>query len=115
MANWNSDNPSHVDTWFSLFRLKQTRKPFDAAGSLKMSDLLFFNPTSSEDYLKIEATLIANKIDQQFTIGGAKLESNISKNVAILDMITTLLDMDKTILDLAEVNDKNYCFINENK
>jgi hypothetical protein len=80
-----------------------------------MSDLLFYNPTSSQDYLKIEATLIANKIDQQFTIGGAKLENSISRNSALMDMITTLLDKNKTILDLAEVNDKNYYFINENK
>lgn len=115
MANWNSDNPSHVDTWFSLFRLKQIRTHFEEAGALKMSDLLFYNPTSGEDYLRIEATLIANTIDRQFTSWGANLENNVSRNSAILDMINTLLNKDKSILDLAEVNDKNYFFVNEKK
>lgn len=115
MANWTTDKPAHVDTWFSLFRLKQIREPFDGAGKIKMSELLFYNPTSSDDHLKIEATLIANTIDKQFTGWGAKLENNISRNAAILDMINILIDKEKTILELAEINDKNYFFVNEKK
>lgn len=115
MTKWTSEKPSHVDTWFSLFRLRQTRKHFAEAGDSKMSDLLFYNPTSSNEYLKIEATLIANTIDKQFTSWGASLENNVSRNAAIFEMITVLLDKDKTILELAEVNDKNYFFQNEKK
>lgn len=115
MANWTADKPAHVDTWFSLFRLGQIRKHFNASGNIKMSDLTFFNPTSSPDSLKVEATLIANTIDKVFTSWGAKLESNISRNTALFEMVKILIDKDKTVLDLAEKNDQSYLFTNETK
>tara|TARA_R110001606_G_scaffold139088_1_gene277513 strand:+ start:458 stop:805 length:348 start_codon:yes stop_codon:yes gene_type:complete len=113
MTKWTAKKAAHVDTWFSLFRLGQIRKHFNASGKIKMSELTFFNPTVSNDSLNIEATLIADTIDRVFTSWGAKLENNISRNTAINEMIKILLDVDKTILDLAEINDENYFFINE--
>jgi hypothetical protein len=113
MATWTKDKNAHIDTWFSLFRLKQIQAPFDTSGTIRMSELTFYNPLSSPEFLRIEATLLANTIDTVFTSWGAKLENNISRNTAIFEMIEILLDKDKTILDLAEVNDKNYFFHNE--
>ena len=115
MAKWTTENPAFVDTWFSLFRLGQTKKQFNAADTIKMSELTFFNPLSSKDNLKIEATLVADTIDKVFSSWGAKLENSISRNTAINDMIQILLDEDKTIKDLAEKNDENYFFTNEIK
>lgn len=115
MANWTADKPAHVDTWFSLFRLGQIRKQFNASGKIKMSELTFYNPTVSNDSLKVEATLIADTIDRVFTSWGAKLENNISRNTALNEMIQVLLDKEKTLLDLAEKNDENYFFTNETK
>ena len=115
MANWTANNPAQVDTWFSLFRLGQTRKPFSTAGNVTMSDLTFFNPLVGKDSLKVEATLIADTIDRVLTSWGAQLEKNISRNTALNEMIKILLDKDKTIFDLAEKNDENYLFTNEIK
>ena len=115
MANWTAEKPSHVDTWFSLFRLGQISKHFNPSGKIKMSELTFYNPTVSNDSLKVEATLIADTIDRVFTSWGAKLENNISRNTALTEMIKILLDKDKTILDLAEKNDEIYFFTNETK
>lgn len=115
MAKWTSSKPSHLDTWFSLLRLGQIKDPFPVAGQIKMSELTFYNPTIGNDSLKVEATLIADTIDRVFTAWKAKLERNISRNTALNDMIKTLLDKDKTILDLAEINDGNYFFDKEIK
>ena len=113
MSKWSKNKFAHVDTWFSLFRLKQLHAAFDVAGDIKMSSLTFYNPVSSPDHLKIEATLLADTIDRVFTSWGAKLENSISRNQALEEMVKTFLDKDKTLLDLAEVNDKNYLFHNE--
>lgn len=113
MENWTANNPAQVDTWFSLFRLGQIRKQFNAAGNMKMSELTFFNPTASKESLKMEATLIADTMDRLISGLGARLENNISRHKALSDMITLLIDKDKTIMDLATKNDANYFFINE--
>lgn len=115
MANWTADKPAHVDTWYALYRLGQINEQGDKSGDIKMSEMTYFNPTVSTDSLKIEVTLIADTIDRLFTTFGAKLENNISRNKALVDMINILVDKDKTILDLAEKNDENYLFINERK
>lgn len=113
MKNLTKEKPSHVDTWFSLFRLGQIRETFEEAGKIKMSELTFFNPTATEELLKIDATLIGVTIDKVFTGWGAKLEHSKSRNTAIFEMIEILMDKDKTIYDLAEQNDTNYFFTNE--
>ena len=46
-------------------------------------------------------------------IKSTKNETN--QPIAILDMINILIDKEKTILELAEINDKNYFFVNEKK
>lgn len=115
MANWTANNPAQVDTWFSLFRLGQTRKPFSTAGNVKMSELTYYNPSVGKDSLKLEATLIADTIDRVLTSWGAQLENDISRNIALCEMIKILLDKDKTILNLAEKNDENYLFTSEIK
>ena len=68
MAKWTTENPAFVDTWFSLFRLGQTKKQFNAADTIKMSELTFFNPLSSKDNLKIEATIIISSPNFIFSI-----------------------------------------------
>ena len=68
MAKWTTENPAFVDTWFSLFRLGQTKKQFNAADTIKMSELTFFNPLSSKDNLKIEATIIIRSPNFIFSI-----------------------------------------------
>ena len=68
MAKWTTENPAFVDTWFSLFRLGQTKKQFNAADTIKMSEFTFFNPLSSKDNLKIEATIIISSPNFIFSI-----------------------------------------------
>ncbi|MCF2518544.1 hypothetical protein [Dyadobacter sp. CY351] len=112
---WTDEKMAHVDTWFTLFRTNQILAPFPDAGKIKMSELTFYNPAASRDHLKIEATLIANTVDQLFSAFGVKLENNISRNGALSAMIEVLMDDSKTIEDLAEANDTNYLFVNEKK
>lgn len=112
---WTNEKMAHVDTWFTLFRINQLVAPFPDAGKIKMSELTFYNPTASQDHLKIEATLVANAVDQLFTAFGVKLENNVSRNAALTAMIEVLMNGNKTIEELAEVNDGNYLFVNEKK
>jgi hypothetical protein len=113
MENWKN-NLSYGYTWLVLLRLKQINVVFNNAKDMKMSELAFYNPTVSDYLLRAEALNLANTIHSAFEIGmGAKLEKNISQDLAINSMVEILINADKTIEDLAVKNDENYCFLNE--
>ncbi|MCH7411386.1 hypothetical protein MM239_18480 [Belliella sp. DSM 111904] len=113
MTNWTAEKSAHLDTWFSLLRLGQIRKPFNISGKIKMSELTYYDPTVSKDSFKVEVALIAHTIDNVLTSYGAKLKNNISRKTALNNMIKVLLNKEKTILDLAEINNENYFYENE--
>jgi hypothetical protein len=113
MGTWEN-NLSYGYTWLVLLNLKQINAVYNDSQEIKMSGLVFYNPTISSDLLRIEATNLAIAIDSTFTNGmGAKLENGISQNQAINSMVEILTNADKTVEDLAVMNDANYLFLNE--
>ncbi len=111
MAIWSTNNLACVNLWSTLFIMKQHQKTFKDAESIKMKDLLFFNPTLTSAELKFEAQGIADFLDNVFNnTYNSTYEVNISKQQAISDMVDMLIQGDKTLPELAAEIDVDYNF-----
>lgn len=114
MAEWSQNNRACKTTWFTLFVLNQHEEAFPEAGKLKMKDLTFYSRTADTDLRRTMARDLAIAMDNNFRlIRGADFEKNVKVDTAIHDMVNILLDEDKTMSDLAAVNDSNYRFLGE--
>ena len=114
MAEWSPNNRACKTTWFTLFVLNQHQEAFPDAGKLQMKDLTFYARAVDVDLRKARARDLAIAMDNNFRlIRGADFEKNVKPADAIDDMVNVLLDEDKTITDLAAVNDSNYRFLGE--
>lgn len=111
MAKWTTNNLACINVWSTLYIMKQHKKTFKKAETLTMKELLFYNPTLTKDELKFEASGIADFLDIVFknTYGGS-YEENVNKAKATADMVTVLINADKTIADLAAKVDDDYHF-----
>jgi hypothetical protein len=91
--------------------MKQHRKTFKKAETLKMNELLFFNPLLTKDELRFEAEGIADFVDIVFknTYGG-RYEENINKEKAVRNMVDIMIQKSKTMADLAAQVDSDYNF-----
>lgn len=102
--------------YFSLQRAEQVslQTEFIDAGQLTMKDLLFFNQHASEDLRRIDATLLASRLDDEFiTIYKARYEAGNNKTSAILQMIAVLMERDLTVEMLSGDIDACYKFKDE--
>jgi len=116
MKKWNNNNRSCVTLWTTLRIMNQLDSSFDASGTLKMSNLLYYNPLSSSDERKMAAALIAYQLDAVFVAGrGAVYEQGVDGSTAIAGMLEILVKGDKLVEDLAETADELYAFWNEDK
>jgi hypothetical protein len=116
MFTWSSDNRACKTTWSTLFELDQLKAIFKDAGSMKMSELTYWNNTDSDNMRLTKVNEIAIEMDNIFIKErGAKYEKNKSKDTALEDIKNIMTNSDKTVQDLAEVNDNNYLFWNEVK
>lgn len=114
MSSWSNNNRAHTQTWFTLRVLNQSRRVFPKSGDIKMKQLTFFNPTASKSLRRTTAAALASEMNNIFRlIFDAKMESGIKQKAAIKDMTETLVAADKTMSDLAGVNDDNYKFLGE--
>jgi hypothetical protein len=114
MAEWSPNNRACKTTWFTLFVLNQHQEAFPDAGELKMKDLTFYSRTADADLRKTMARDLAIAMDNNFRlIRGADFEKSVQPGAAIKDMVDVLLDEDKTMTELAAVNDDNYRFLGE--
>lgn len=114
MCTWNKNNRACTTTWTTLRVLDQNMKIFNDSGTVKMSNLTFWNPTASADMRKFQATALANQMDNVFRlIRRAKYENDVTKEKAVTDITNTLINEDKTICNLAEVIDVDYLFWGE--
>ena len=114
MAEWSPNNRACKTTWFTLFVLNQHQEAFPDAGKLQMKDLTFYSRTADADLRKTMARDLAIAMDNNFRlIRGANFEQSVQPEAALGDMVNTLLDEDKTMADLAGVNDNNYRFLGE--
>jgi hypothetical protein len=87
---------------------------FRDAGQVKMNELIYWGEMSSLDIRQIQARSLAITMDNIFRmIRGAKYEEGKTNQQTINDIANTLLNAEKTIEDLAEINDINYYFWKE--
>jgi hypothetical protein len=114
MSNWNNNNRACSTTWIALKFMEQNDNLFDESEAVKMSELTFWNSASTDDLRNVQANTLAVQMDNIFImITGAEYEKSRKKQKAVKDIVDTLLIADKTIADLAAVNDDNYKFWKE--
>jgi hypothetical protein len=116
MADWNANHRACTTTWTTLRVLGQIRKTltFDKAGAKTMEDLAFWQQTASADLRAVQARSLAISMDNIFVmLRGARYEEGADGPKATKDIVNTLLDAERTVADLAEVNDANYRFWKE--
>jgi len=111
MATWNKNNRACTTTWFTLIILDQISATFADSSSIKIHDFTFWNQTGSADLRKLLASTLATQMDNIFTmVRGAQYEGGVTKEGAIQALVNILTVSDKTISDLAELNNSNYIF-----
>ena len=114
MSDWSNNNRAHTQTWFALRVLEQKKKTFKTSKKVKMNGLAVWNPTASQQARALAARTLAIQMDNMFRMTfDAKYESGVTKAKAVSAMATILKTADKTMLDLAVTNDKNYAFLGE--
>ena len=114
MAVWTKNNRACTTTWITLRVLDQNNRVFKDSGQVKMSELTFGNAAASPDLRKLQATTIANQMDNIFRmIRKADFEAGVTKEAAIATIVDTLIVADKTISDLAASIDAKYLFWEE--
>jgi len=116
MGNWNKNNDACTSTWVTLKLLNQNDSNFTNSEKKKMNELTFWNSASTNDLRLIQAKTLAIQMDNIFTqVDGAVYENDSNKEKAIDGIVNILINSEKTISDLAEVNDANYLFWLENE
>ncbi|MCR9248684.1 MAG: hypothetical protein NXI31_26955 [bacterium] len=114
MANWDKATVACKITWITLSDLDQHSRGFDNAGKLKMKNLGFWDPNASKPVLKMRAKTVQIQCDNLFRrYYGAKYEDNKTRPQVQRACLKVLTDPDKTVADLAEVNDSVYEFFGE--
>lgn len=116
MANWSKNNRACKTTWSTLRILGQLDAVFKDAGQLKISQLAFWNQTSSDDLRKSVGRMLAIQLDNIFReIRGARYEIGLTTQASIDGMVNVLTNADATVADLAAKNDDNYLFYGEDE
>lgn len=116
MDNWKPNDRAATTTWLTLRTLAQIPKDliFKEAGSLTMNQLAFWAKSSSLKMRRVQAESLSIMIDNVFRdVRGAKYEEGVTNQMAVDSIRDALLDKDKTVADLAEVNDQSYLFWGE--
>jgi len=116
MSVWNANNRACTTTWLTLRVMGQIPQDlvFRDTGQVKMNELMYWGELSSLDIKQTQARSLAVTMDNIFRmIRGAKYEEGKTNQQAITDITNTFLDAEKTIADLAEINDANYYFWKE--
>jgi hypothetical protein len=89
---------------------------FKDSGQVKISEFTFWGEMSSAEMRQTQARSLAIMMDNIFRmIRGAQYEEGISNHQAVESITNTLVDGEKTVADLAEINDTNYFFWKENE
>jgi hypothetical protein len=113
---WSNNNTACVNTWFCLSKqvLGQLDASFDAANTMTMSELEFFNELAPEENNTVEAAALADVLTKLFTnVLGASYEAGQNYASAVLAMTGVLSAADKTVCELAAVVDELHRFTTE--
>jgi hypothetical protein len=115
-CNWSNNNAACTNTWFCLSKdiMGQLTVAFDAAQTIKMSELTFWNEVASGDSREAEAEEIASMLTKLFTgMLGATYEAGQNMASAVIAMTQILTDSGKTVCELAAVVDEQHHFLGE--
>jgi hypothetical protein len=114
MADWSVNNRACTSTWMALRLLAQHKRVFSKTGELEMQQLAFWNSATSDEMRDIQARALAVQLNNVFRgIDGATLEPGVKEADAVSEMEAVLVDSEKTVADLASINDSNYRFFGE--
>lgn len=114
MQEWSENNRACTTLWTTLFRMNQLFTSFDESGTLTMPDLTFFSPTDSSSMRRQAAIILADQLDNIFTVGrGAQYEDGVTHDQAVAATVEILTDAEKNLTDLASAVDENYLFWGE--
>lgn len=114
MSTWSVNNRACTSTWMALRVLAQHGKAFPNAGALAMRQLAYWNPAATPEMRALQAKTLAKQLDNVFRlVDGAELESGVKGADAVRAIEEVLVDADRTVAELAEVNDGNYRFWGE--
>lgn len=113
-CNWTNNNLACVNSWAFLRVLKQLKNVFGSAGTLKMRQLAYWDPSASPDLRRAAALTLASQLDNMFVKGvGAKYEPGYNRTKAVNAMADVLVSPDKTLCEFAVVVDEAYRFTKE--
>ncbi len=111
---WSKNNLAHRTTWAVFYALEQYGSTFDKSEKKKMSQLAFYDPDNSSPMRTGKARSLASQVDKIFRkLQGAKFETGINRKKAVTEMTKLLTSKDKTMMDLASLNDSLYKFYGE--
>lgn len=115
-CNWTNNNLACVNTWSFLRVLKQFKNVFGDAGTLKMSQLTYWNKAlhGGSGALQTEARGVAGQLDNMFITGlRAKYEPDYDRATAVESLVKSLLKGDTTVCELSVAVDEAYRFTGE--
>lgn len=114
MSTWSNKKPACVMTWVTLAIMDQSKKAFPRSENVKVKNLQFWNPASNPQLRKARARGLAIQMDGLFKeLGGAKYEPGVNRQKAVSASLQVLEDGEKTLSDLASVNNAHYRFLGE--
>ena len=114
MTDWNTTSPVFATIWITLKDLKQLKTSYGNSGSLKMSDLTFYNTLSSDTERSIAAKMLAVQIDNiLIDTYRCEYETNENSSTAVSGIVEILINSEKTVADLAAKCDDLYKFLTE--
>jgi hypothetical protein len=114
MAEWSPNNRACTSTWIALRVLEQSNRVFPKSGQIRMRQLAYWNSVASDAMRHLQARTLAKQMDNIFrVVQGATLEPGAKSDIAMEFMAATLIDGDRTMADLAEINDHLYRFWGE--
>ncbi|MCP3914527.1 MAG: hypothetical protein GY711_03095 [bacterium] len=112
MAAWSNKKPNCVVTWGTLAVLGESTRSFPTSGDVKVRRFTYWVP--DEDMRSTRARTLAVQMDNTFrNLFDTRFEDGVRKTKAIVAITGLLLEGDKTMNDLAELNDDLYRFLGE--
>ena len=113
---WSNNHLACVNTWAFLRSLDQLKALFDDAKDVKMSELVFWNPTASPEMRRMQAMSLAAQLDKMFIIAlRARYEDGFNVTKAVETMTSELIKEDNTVCNFAVTVDDVYAFVGEVK
>jgi hypothetical protein len=113
-CNWTNNNLACVNSWAFLRVLKQFKNVFGDAGTLKMRQFTYWDPSASPDVRRTAALGLASQLDNMFINGvGAKYEPGYNRTKAVTAMADVLVSADKTLCEFSATVDEAYRFTGE--